>query len=89
MMRFDGKALARIRKRRGYTQQQLGVRMGLREDNGQQTVSTWESGIRVPLANMLPRMAAALDVGMHEFFSWQDTEQDTEQVSRDQQRLTA
>lgn len=51
-----------IRKARGLTQVQLGVRMGLPEDVAQPRIARYENGIHVPEAQAAQALADALGV---------------------------
>ena len=54
--------LSRIRKERGLTQESLAIKLNV----VRQTVSKWENGTAVPDADMLCRIADALDASVAE-----------------------
>jgi transcriptional regulator with XRE-family HTH domain len=53
-----GERLARLRRARGWSQRELGARLGLKS----QEVSKLEAGIRRPRADLLPRMSEVFGV---------------------------
>jgi len=53
-----GENIKRLRKDRGMTQEELAIRLNV----VRQTVSKWEKGLSVPDADMLQRLAEALEV---------------------------
>lgn len=55
---FDGTRLRRIRKRADLTADQLGLKIGVREN----TVLLWETGRTLPTANNLSKLAQVLGV---------------------------
>ncbi len=60
-----GKNIADFRKRKGFTQEKLGQRLGVTN----QAVSKWESETSMPDVMMLPRIANALDVTLNDLFA--------------------
>lgn len=62
-----GKNIAEFRKRKGFTQEELGQKLGVTN----QAVSKWESETSMPDVMMLPRIAEALDVTLDDLFSEQ------------------
>ncbi len=60
-----GKNIADFRKRKGFTQEELGQRLGVTN----QAVSKWESETSMPDVMMLPRIANALDVTLDDLFA--------------------
>ena len=62
-----GKNIADFRKRKGFTQEELGQKLGVTN----QAVSKWESGTSMPDVMMLPRIANALDVTLEDLFAEQ------------------
>ena len=62
-----GKNIACFRKRKGYTQEELGQQIGVTN----QAVSKWESETSMPDVLMLPRIAHALDVTLDDLFAEQ------------------
>lgn len=62
-----GKNIAHFRKRKGYTQEELGQRLGVTN----QAVSKWESETSMPDVMMLPRIATVLDVTLDDLFAKQ------------------
>jgi transcriptional regulator with XRE-family HTH domain len=61
----SGQRLARARKRKGWTQEQLGVAMGFQGADGQVRVSRWESGAVRLRHEDLATAAAALAVPLY------------------------
>lgn len=53
-----------LRRQRGLSQKQLGGQLGVVIE----TISRWENGHTVPRGRMLRRIAAALDVPIHDLF---------------------
>ena len=62
-----GKNIAEFRKRKGFTQEELGQKLGVTN----QAVSKWESETSMPDVMMLPRIANALDVTLDDLFAEQ------------------
>lgn len=60
-----GKNIAKFRKRKGFTQEELGQKLGVTN----QAVSKWESEASMPDVMMLPRIADALDVTLDDLFA--------------------
>ncbi len=60
-----GKNIAEFRKRKGFTQEELGQKLGVTN----QAVSKWESETSMPDVMMLPRIAGALDVTLDDLFA--------------------
>jgi len=60
-----GKNIAEFRKKKGFTQEELGQMLGVTN----QAVSKWESESSMPDVMMLPHIAAALDVSLEDLFS--------------------
>jgi transcriptional regulator with XRE-family HTH domain len=50
------------------TQRELGVRIGVREESAQTSISRWENNIVSPDANTLPLLAAVLGCQMVDFY---------------------
>jgi len=62
-----GKNIAEFRKRKGFTQEELGQKLGVTN----QAVSKWESETSMPDVMMLPRIANALTVTLDDLFAEQ------------------
>lgn len=60
-----GKNIACFRKSKGYTQEELGQKIGV----SNQAVSKWESETSTPDIMLLPRIANALDVTLDDLFA--------------------
>ncbi len=60
-----GKNIAYFRKSKGYTQEELGQKIGVTN----QAVSKWESEASMPDIMLLPRIAKALDVTLDDLFA--------------------
>ena len=60
-----GKNIAYFRKNKGYTQEELGQKIGVTN----QAVSKWESETSMPDIMLLPRIANALDVTLDDLFA--------------------
>ncbi len=60
-----GKNIAEFRKRKGFTQEELGQKLGVTN----QAVSKWESETSMPDVMMLPRIANALTVTLDDLFA--------------------
>ena len=60
-----GKNIAYLRKSKGYTQEELGQKIGVTN----QAVSKWESETSMPDIMLLPRIANALDVTLDDLFA--------------------
>ena len=60
-----GKNIAYFRKSKGYTQEELGQKIGVTN----QAVSKWESETSMPDVMILPRIANALDVTLDDLFA--------------------
>ncbi len=58
------KNIALFRKRKGYTQEQLGEILGVTN----RAVSKWESGISMPDIMLLPKISQALDITLEELY---------------------
>ena len=59
-----GKQIAKYRKERHITQEQLGEAVGVTN----RTVSKWEQGVSLPGIDLVPRIASALDISLDQFF---------------------
>jgi len=59
-----GKNIAQFRKNKGYTQDQLGQRLGVTN----QAVSKWESEISMPDVMLLPKIADVLEIKIDDLF---------------------
>jgi len=57
-----GIKLRRLRKMRGYTQKQLGLLVGFSEETADVRITQYETGTRVPKADMIKKMAEILKV---------------------------
>ncbi|MBQ8640876.1 MAG: helix-turn-helix transcriptional regulator [Clostridia bacterium] len=68
--------IAKYRKQKGYTQEQLGVILGVTN----QAVSKWESAASMPDVMMLPMIAEALGITLNDLYG--TTEKPQEQVDR-------
>ncbi len=60
-----GKNIAKFRKSKGFTQEELGQKLGVTN----QAVSKWESETSMPDVMMLPRIANALEVTLDDLFA--------------------
>lgn len=60
-----GKFIARLRKERGLSQEQLGAIIGVTN----KTISRWETGTYLPPAEMLMSMSKLFDVSINELLS--------------------
>ena len=60
-----GKFIAELRKERGFTQEQLGDKIGVTN----KTVSRWETGIYLPPADALLTISELFDVSINEILS--------------------
>ena len=60
-----GKLIAELRKKQGFTQQQLADRLNL----SNKTISKWESGSGSPDISNLPLLAKALEVSVDELLN--------------------
>ena len=72
--------IKKYRLQRGLTQEQLGEKLHV----VRQTVSKWESGASVPDGDLLPQLAAVLEVSVSQLLEIEDT-----QLSEVQARLDA
>ena len=61
-----GKNIAYLRKSKGYTQEELGQKIGVTN----QAVSKWESETSMPDIMLLPRIANALDVTLDDLICY-------------------
>lgn len=71
MNNLFAETLWKLREEQGLSQSQLGIRMFV----NQSTVARWESGIRLPDADMLIRLSKVLDVDVSMLLSaavWSD-----------------
>ena len=66
-----GKFIAALRKEKAMTQEQLGAKLGVTN----KTVSRWETGLSVPDAGMLVRIAGALDTTVNDLLGEEEPEQ--------------
>ena len=66
-----GKNIAEFRKRKGFTQEELGQKLGVTN----QAVSKWESETSMPDVMMLPRIANALTVTLDDLYGIIQTEE--------------
>ena len=69
-----GEKIAKYRKLKGYTQEQLGELVGV----SGQAVSKWENGTAKPSTKLLPQMAIILGVSVEEIFACKRIETKTE-----------
>ena len=60
-----GHFIAEIRKKKGFTQRELGEKVGI----GYRSVSKWEQGITVPDISIIPILAKKLDVTIDELLN--------------------
>ena len=60
-----GKFIAELRKEKGFTQEQLGDKIGV----ANKTISRWETGVYLPPADALLRMSELFDVSINEILS--------------------
>ena len=65
-----GENIARYRKAKGFTQEQLGQLLGVTN----QSVSKWESGVSMPDVMLLPEIANALGITLDALYGIQKTE---------------
>src|SRR5699024_4840496 len=65
---FVGSRIKDIRKKRGFTQKELGLKLGVKHN----TISSYEKGTNEPEQDILFRMADALDVSINDFFPYKD-----------------
>lgn len=56
--------IAKYRKQKGYTQEQLGEKLGVTN----QTVSKWESAVSSPDVMILPEIADTLDITLEQLY---------------------
>ena len=68
--------IARYRKLKGLTQEQLGETLGV----SNRTVSKWESGASLPGADIIPEIADALGVSLHTLYGI-DTQQEEQDLA--------
>lgn len=70
-----GRTVARERRRRGVTQEELAAHLGV----SKAAVSKWELGQSLPDVSLLPRIAAYFSLTLDELFDWHDelSEEDT------------
>ena len=68
--------LRRLRTEKGLSQKQLGSKLFI----DQSTVARWESGIRLPEAAMIPRLAKCLDVDISTLFNLEAESDDLRSV---------
>ena len=62
---FFGENIARLRKEKGWTQAELGEKLGV----SNQAVSKWESGMTMPDVTLLPTLADTFGIYIDELFS--------------------
>ena len=67
-----GKFIAELRKEQGFTQEQLGDKIGVTN----KTISRWETGTYLPSAEMLLSMSKLFDVSINELLSGKRLTQD-------------
>lgn len=65
MIRFDPKALLRLREAAGLSRRELGVKIGATRAG----IHFWETGKTVPSADWLPLLTSALDCRMRDLFT--------------------
>ena len=63
-----GRTVARERRRRGVTQEELAAHLGV----SKAAVSKWELGQSLPDVSLLPRIAAYFSLTLDELFDWHD-----------------
>ena len=64
-LKNTGKLLAELRKEKGYTQEQLGEKIGVTN----KTISRWETGIYLPPADALLALGELYNVSINEILS--------------------
>ena len=67
-----GSFIAKNRKKKGLTQEQLGERLGVTN----KTISRWENGNYMPDVGMLPPLARELNVSINELLAGEKTAED-------------
>lgn len=72
--------LRKIRKAKGYTQEELAIKINV----VRQTVSKWEKGLSVPDADMLSSIAEVLEVSTSQLFGAEITQDDSINVTAEQ-----
>ena len=73
-----GENIKALRKAKGLSQQELAERLHV----VRQTVSKWEQGLSVPDADLLVRLAEALEVTVAELLAWKGVEPTAGEVYR-------
>lgn len=59
-----GSRIRFIRLKRGYTQKELGIKLGFKESTAEVRIAQYETGARIPRDALLYRIAVALHVGV-------------------------
>ena len=72
-----GNQIAKYRKERHITQEQLGETVGVTN----RTVSKWEQGISMPSVDLVPRIASALSISLDQLFGM-ETKDHAEDLSQ-------
>ena len=72
-----GEQIAKYRKERHLTQEQLGEALGVTN----RTVSKWESGVSSPGVDLIPTIVSALGISLDQLFGT-DTQRDTAAISK-------
>lgn len=70
-----GSNLKRIRKEKGFTQEELSEQLGLASSS---TITNWEKGIRNPSVIMVPKIAKVLDCSINELYEEKKTSRERE-----------
>ena len=63
---FSGQALARLRRRKGFSQSRLASLIGLTQG----AIANWERDIRAPKCNHLGRIAEVLECAIDDLFKY-------------------
>lgn len=72
-----GKQIAKYRKEKNITQEQLGEAVGVTN----RTVSKWEQGVSLPGIDLIPQIVAALEITPNQLFGT-DTKEQTTDISK-------
>ncbi|MBQ6544093.1 MAG: helix-turn-helix transcriptional regulator [Clostridia bacterium] len=71
-----GEQIAKYRKERHLTQEQLGEALGVTN----RTVSKWESGLSSPGVDLIPPLASALGITLEQLFGIEKTNENTDNM---------